>query len=139
MNDPSNSPYFRQAKELEKQGRLNEAIQSFVHAGAISEAARILMSQRQFEQAGNLLMRHLGAPPNQVGKLRADKRKEAFNAAICYARTDKYLYAVELYMALGEHPRALELLERNGEKEKALRLREHLEHPSSYAQKSILH
>lgn len=136
MSDPSQSPYFRQAQQLEKQGRLNEAIQSFVHAGAISEAARILMSQRQFEQAGNLLMRHLGAPPSQVGKLRADKRKEAFSAAICYARTDKYLYAVELYMALGEHPRALELLERNGEREKAQRLREHLNHPSNYAQKS---
>jgi len=136
MSEPSNSPYFRQAQELEKQGRLNEAIQNFVQAGSISEAARILMSQRQYEQAGNLLMRHLGAPPNQVGTLRADKRKEAFNAAICYARTDKYLYAVELYMALGEHPRALELLERNGEREKAQRLREHLNHPSNYAQKS---
>ena len=76
MSDPSQSPYYRQAQQHEKQGQLKEAIQCFMHAGAISDAARILMSQRQFEQAGNLLIRHLGAPPNQVGKLRADKRKE---------------------------------------------------------------
>ena len=68
----------------------------------------------------------------QTLQLTAEKRKEAFTAAICYSRTSKYLYAVELFMALGEHPRAIELLERAGDVDKARRLREHLKNPNVY-------
>ena len=136
MANQSGNPYYEQGRQLEKQGQLDHAARAYAQGGAISDAARVLMSLRRYEEAANLLMRNLGVAPNKVGQLVPEKRKEAFTAAICYSRTNKYLYAVELFMALGEHPRALELLERAGETEKARRLRDHLKNPSGYNKSS---
>jgi len=132
MARPNQNPHYLQAQQLEKKGQLDDAARAYAQGGAVSDAARVLMSLRRYDDAANLLMHHLGVPPNQAGRLNAEKRKEALTAAICYSRTKNYRYAVELFVALGEHPRALEVLERAGDTENARRLRDHMKNPALY-------
>jgi len=123
-----------QAKALEANGQLEGAAKGYADAGDFAEAARVLVALRRFEDAGNLLIRGLGVPPDQVGALTTQKRKEAFTAAICFSRTENYSLAVTLFVALGEHPRAVELLEKKGDIQGAIRVRESALNPTALLQ-----
>jgi len=103
------------AKVLERHGRHDSAVQLLSKAGAFDEAARVLSGQRRFKDAAELLMKSLEVPPDQVGTLNPEGKKLALMAAVCYSRAGNTSEAVELFVALKEHQRAAQLLEKAGD------------------------
>lgn len=65
--------------------------------------------------AGQLLLESLGAGASQVGRLDADGKKIALMAAIYLGRAGENQTAVQLFVALGEQQRAVELLQKAGD------------------------
>ncbi len=110
------------AKVLEKHGRFDSAVQLFTQVGAYEEAARVLSSQRRFAEAAQLLASHLGVPIREVYSLGAEGKKMALLGAICYARAGHTTEAVELFVALREHQRAAEVLQKSGDSVGAARV-----------------
>lgn len=103
------------AKVLEKHGRFDSAVQLFTQVGAYDQAARVLSGQRRFAEAAELLASHLGVPIQEAYTLNAEGRKLALLGAICYARAGQTSEAVELFVALREHQRAAEVLQKAGD------------------------
>jgi serine/threonine-protein kinase len=104
------------AKVLEKHGRQDAAVQLLKQAAVYDEAARILSGQRRFAEAGELLMNGLGVTLEQVPALNTEGKKLALMAAICFSRAGRSTEAVNLFLALKEHQRAAQVLERAGDR-----------------------
>ena len=120
------------ARLLEQQGQVDAAVEAYKASGAPAEAARLLMTQRRYDEAAELLVSGLGVHPAHAGNLSPDKKREALTAAICYSRANNVNAAVQLFVAIGEHPRAIELLERVGDQEGAARVRDYATNPALY-------
>ncbi|MBS2021980.1 MAG: hypothetical protein JST92_06190, partial [Deltaproteobacteria bacterium] len=115
MADPK-SRALERGRELEKAGRLTEAVAAFREAGAVEDAARVLAANKRVPDAVQLLMSSLGnVRPSQVGQLDAQGKKRALMAAILLVRNGEIPQAVELFLALGERARAVEALQRSGD------------------------
>ncbi len=103
------------AQTLEQHGRTDAAVEAYVAAGAVEDAARLLFSKKRFREAGELLVRSLGFEPGQASQLSPSGRRLAMQAAICFARAGDPAPAVEWFLALGERQRAAEVLRRAGD------------------------
>jgi serine/threonine-protein kinase len=79
---------------------------------SVEQAALLLIQQRRFSEAGQLLLKDLGVRPEDVGRLDAGRRKLAFQAAVCFVRSGAAETASKLFFGLGEHERALEVLQK---------------------------
>jgi serine/threonine-protein kinase len=110
------------AKWLEKHGRLDAAVELLSQAGIYDEAARILSGRRQFADAAALLMRGVAVPMEQVPALDGEGKKLALMAAVCFARAGQHTEAVALFVALKEHQRAAQVLEKAGDRVGAARV-----------------
>jgi len=110
------------AKLLEKHGRFDAAVELLSQAGVYDEAARILSSRRQFADAAALLMRGVAVPMEQVPALDGEGKKLALMAAVCFARAGQHSEAVALFVALKEHQRAAQVLEKAGDRVGAARV-----------------
>lgn len=95
----------------------------FREAGAIEDAARVLGGAlKRPRDAGQLLLESSGVQPSQVGQLDPAGKKRALMAAIFLGRAGENQLAVQLFMALGEQARAVELLQKAGDHVGAARL-----------------
>jgi len=120
--DESRQKAIEGAKVLEKHGRLDAAVELLSEAGVYDEAARILSAQRRFADAAQLLMRGVGVSIEQVPALNAEGKKLALMAAVCFARAGRNSEAVNLFVALKEHQRAAQVLEKAGDRVGAARV-----------------
>ncbi|MFL5322156.1 MAG: protein kinase domain-containing protein [Myxococcaceae bacterium] len=102
-------------RALEKRGEVNGAVEMFCRAEAFEDAARVLSAARRFGEAGQLLMQSLGVELQLVRTLAPELKKRALTAAICFARANEVQTAVELFVALDERQRAVELLQKSGD------------------------
>jgi len=110
------------ARGLEKAGQGDAAARLFRDVGAVEEAARVLGSLRRPRDAGQLLLESLGVQPGQVGRLDSAGRKRALMAAIFFGRARENQTAVQMFMALGEQQRAVEVLQKAGDSVGAAKL-----------------
>ncbi|TMA19066.1 MAG: serine/threonine protein kinase, partial [Deltaproteobacteria bacterium] len=110
------------ARGLEKAGQGDAAARLFRDVGAVEEAARVLGSLRRPRDAGQLLLESLGVEPGQVGRLDSAGRKRALMAAIFFGRAGENETAVQMFMALGEQQRAVDLLQKAGDSVGAAKL-----------------
>ncbi len=110
------------ARSLEKAGKSEDAVKLFREAGAVDDAARVLGALRRPRDAAQVLLESLGVQPAHVGQLDSPGKKRALMAAILLAKAGDNELAVQLFMALGEQLRAVELLQRAGDHVGAARL-----------------
>src|SRR5256714_9043376 len=113
---------LERARSLEKGGQGDAAAKLFREAGAVEEAARVLGALRRPRDAAQLLLDSLGVPPGQAGRLDPAGKKAAFMAAIFLGRSGENQMAVQVFMALGEQQRAVELLQKAGDAVGAARI-----------------
>ena len=110
------------ARTLEKAGQGEAALKIFREVGAVEDAARVLGTLRRPRDAAQVLLESLGVQPSQVGQLDAQGKKRALMAGILLGKAGDHQLAVQLFMALGEQGRAVELLQRAGDLVGAARL-----------------
>ena len=122
MDAKARDKLLERARSLEKAGQGEAAVQAFREAGALEDAARVLGALRRPRDAGQLLLESLGVAPGQAGRLDAAGKKRALMAAIHLGRAGENEVAVQLFMALGEQQRAVELLTKAGDAVGAARL-----------------
>ena len=131
--DPSElraSGDFVQAGRIhESRHEIQQAIDAYVSGRAWQEAARLLSFQGRFRDAGMTLLRSLPDRPTPVIRISPDVRRDAMNAALCFARGGARKEAVGLLINLGEHQRAAGLLQMAGLRDEAVRAMrgEHIE------------
>jgi serine/threonine-protein kinase len=125
-NDPRNQA-LDAARALEKEGQVDPAVRAYLRAGSVGEAARVLVAARRYADAGHLVMDSLGVGPALVGGLDADSKKLAAKAAVCFVQAGDFKRAHEMFLALGDLPRAAEAAERGGDVAEAGRLRARFE------------
>jgi eukaryotic-like serine/threonine-protein kinase len=125
-----NDPRLARARREEHEGRREAAAKLYFEAGAFQDSARMLMSLERYEEAGRVLLLAIGAEIDQLSGASATTRKHALSAAICFQRSGNVQKAVELFVALGENTRAIDALERAGDREGVRKLKEQLQRPS---------
>ncbi len=106
--------WLAQARAMEQRGEVDAAAASYQRAGDVDEAARVLVAAGRFDVAARMLVAALGVPLNAVGTLPPAGRRLAQKAAVCLARAGDGATAAEIYVALGDHVRAGEVLARGG-------------------------
>lgn len=122
MDAKARDKAVERARTLEKAGQGDAAAKLFQQAGALEEAARVLGALRRPRDAAALLLETLGVEPAQAGRLDAAGKKRALMAAIFLGRAGDNAAAVQLFMALGEQQRAVELLQKSGDSVGAAKL-----------------
>lgn len=109
------------AKELERSGLVDGAAKLYEEAGEIDHAAKVLVGARRYAQAGSLLVANLGMPRGStlseraVERLDASMKRRALHAAICFSRAGERELAKQMFLALGEVHRAVEMLQQAGD------------------------
>ena len=99
---------------FEAQSRLQEAVQAYRRGAVWDEAARLLASMQQFEDAADCLLQLLPNRPTPVAELTPAQRRAASNAGLLYARSGRLRVAVGLLQGVGDSERAAEILRRSG-------------------------
>jgi serine/threonine-protein kinase len=122
MDAKAQKQLLERARSLEKSGQADAAIKVFREAGALEDAARLLGASKRPRDAGQLLFESLRVQPAQVGQLDGAGKKRALMSAIFFSKAGENDLAVQLFMALGEQARAVELLQRAGDHVGAARL-----------------
>ena len=117
----STGGYVQAGRIHESRHEIQQAIDSYISGEAWQEAARLLSFQGRFRDAGMTLLRSLPDRPTPVLRISTDVRRDAMNAALCFARGGARKEAVGLLMNLGEHQRAAGLLQMAGLREEAVR------------------
>ncbi len=110
------------AKRYERSGQPESAAQHYAKAGALDDAARVLSGARKFKEAAVLILGTLGVPPDGVHRLPDEHKRFAVNAAICMARAGETDTAVKMFTLLKEIQRAVQVLERAGDRVAAAKL-----------------
>lgn len=114
---PDRRQAIKQAHDLSQQGRTDDAVRVLMTAGVADEAARLLAQEWRHADAGRLLLEFVGGIHTDFSTLDADRRKLVQMAAHYYAKAGQEKMAADLYLALGERARAIELLEKIGDTE----------------------
>ena len=129
MIDPAEKKrLLARAQELERGGLTDAAVQLYVDAGEVDQAAKVLVADRRYAAAGALLLGHVGLPRGAsvterlVERMPPRLRRRTLHAAICFARAGDRALAQELYLALGEIARAVEMLQQAGDAAGAAKL-----------------
>jgi serine/threonine-protein kinase len=115
MDAKARDKALERARSLEKAGQGDAAAKLFREAGAVEESARVLGMLRRPRDAAQLLIDSLGVAPAQAGRLDPAGKKRALMAAIFLGRAGDNQQAVQLFLALGEQQRAVELLQKAGD------------------------
>ncbi len=115
MEPKARDKLLEHGRSLEKAGKGEAAVRAFREAGAVEDAARVLGTLKRPRDAAQLLLESLGVQPAQAGRLDAAGKKRALMAAIFLGRAGENEVAVQLYLALGEQARAVELLQKAGD------------------------
>jgi serine/threonine-protein kinase len=115
MDAKSREKAVERARGLEKAGQGDAAAKLFREAGAVDDAARVLGMLRRPRDAAQVLVDSLGVPPDQAGRLDPAGKKRALMAAIFLGRAGQNEMAVQIFLALGEQQRAVELLQKSGD------------------------
>jgi eukaryotic-like serine/threonine-protein kinase len=97
-------------KASEAHGDLKNALVSYLSAGSWEDAARLLAWEQRYAEAAEVLLCSLPARPTDVRLLDESTRKDALNAALCFARAGARAEAVGLLVNLGEVRRAADML-----------------------------
>src|SRR2546426_5663641 len=122
MDAKARDKALERARSVEKGGQGDAAAKLFREAGAVEEAARVLGALRRPRDAAQLLLDSLGVPPPQAGPLDPAGKKRAVMAAIFLGRSGENQMAGQVFMALGEQPRAGGLLQKAGDAVGAARI-----------------
>jgi serine/threonine-protein kinase len=122
MDAKARDKALERARTLEKSGQGDAAAKLLQQAGAVDEAARVLGTLRRPRDAAQILLDNLGVVPAQAGRLDPAGKKRALMAAIFLGRAGDNDAAVQLFLALGEQQRAVELLQKAGDAVGAARL-----------------
>src|SRR2546430_1406107 len=122
MDAKARDKALARARSLEKGGQGDAAAKLFREAGALEDAARVLGALRRPRDAAQLLLDSLGVPAAQAGRLDPPGKKRALMAAIFLGRAGENQTAVQVFMALGEQQRAVELLQKAGDAVGAARI-----------------
>src|SRR3989454_1009478 len=122
MDAKARDKALERARSLEKGGQGDAAAKLFREAGGVEDAARVLGALRRPRDAAELLLDSLGVPPAQAGRLDPAGKKRALMAAIFLGRSGEKQMAVQVFMALGEQQRAVELLQKAGDAVGAARI-----------------
>ena len=122
MDAKARDKALERARSLEKGGQGDAAAKLFREAGALEDAARVLGALRRPRDAAQLLLDSLGVPAAQAGRLDPPGKKRALMAAIFLGRAGENQTAVQVFMALGEQQRAVELLQKAGDAVGAARI-----------------
>jgi len=115
MDAKAQKQLVERARGLEKAGQHDAAVKAYREAGALEDAARVLGASKRPRDAGQLLLESLRVQPGQVGQLDAAGKKRALMSAIFFSKAGENELAVQLFMALGEQTRAVEVLQRAGD------------------------
>jgi serine/threonine-protein kinase len=110
------------ARRYERSGQPDNAAAHFAKAGSLDDVARVLSGARKFKEAGDLILGTLGVPPEAVHRLPDEHKRFAVTAAICYARAGETETAVKMFTLLKEIQRAVQALERAGDRVAAAKL-----------------
>lgn len=121
--DPETRKLMEEAHKAEQRGDLDGAVRGYLRAELPDEAARILAGSQRYAQAGAVLLKSLGTPTARLSTLDAAGRQRARAAAQHLARGADAVGAAEVYAALGEHARGVDVLERAGDAANARSLR----------------
>ncbi len=89
------------ARDLEARGFIDKAVKTYISAGAPGEAARLLVSQERYLDAGKLMLDALGVGPDDAGALEGKMRSAAEKTARCFELGGDLEMAVRLRRALG--------------------------------------
>lgn len=127
LMDDETRRLLEEAHKAEQRGEIDAAIRGYLRADLLDEAVRLLVATQRFLHAGQVLVRALGVAPSRAGSLDATGRQRARAAAQHLARGGDAVGAAELYAALGEHARGIDLLERAGDAANARSLRAAME------------
>jgi serine/threonine-protein kinase len=111
------------ARTAEARGEIAAASQQYLKAGFPEEAARVLMAAGQHIDAGRVYVRAAEHLQGQGDKQDSERRRLLRSAAVCFARGGDAKRAVELSVMIGDTAKAIEALERAGDKQGAARLR----------------
>jgi tetratricopeptide (TPR) repeat protein len=111
------------ARAAEARGEVAAACEQYLKAGFPEEAARVLMAQGQFIEAGRVYTRAAEQFATKGAKGEGDRKRLSRSAAVCFARGGDARRAVELFVAVGDTAKAIEVLERAGDARGAARLR----------------
>ena len=129
MTEEERRQLLDNARQLEARERPDLAVQAYAKAGAVDETARLLMALRRYEDASRILLESAGIrvagstfDQRAVDALTPEARQRAMKAAICYARVNNLDAAVNLFLALGEVTRAVDLLQKSGDSARAARV-----------------
>ena len=105
-----NNRRIQAARSSEAMGDHDGALSSYLAAGSWENAARLLAWQQRYAEAAEVLLRSLPSGPTDVRLLDARARKDALNAALCFARAGARAEAIGLLVNLGEVRRAADML-----------------------------
>lgn len=130
MSDDRREEY-EVARSLEASRQYDAAIRIYMRYGDASEAARVLVGQRRFLEAGKVLIGSLKATLDQFSTLSDAERKVATKAAVCFASGGEPGRSAEILVALGDLVQAIAVLEKAGDSAGAVRLKKQLEAESS--------
>jgi serine/threonine-protein kinase len=123
MTADARSQALDAAREAERLGQVDAAVRAYLRAGAVAEAARVLVAAKRHAEAGHLVMESLGVGPGVVGSLDAERKALAAKAAMCFAQAGEWKRAQELFVGLGDLARGAEAAERGGDGAEAARIR----------------
>src|SRR2546425_2078042 len=112
MDAKARDKALERARSVEKGGQGDAAAKLFREAGAVEDAARVLGALRRPRDAAQLLLDSLGVPPAQAGRLDPAGKKRGLMAAIFFGPSGAKQMAGQGFMALGERPRGVELLQK---------------------------
>ena len=129
MSTQDSQKLIETAKQMEARGQIEPALEAFKRAGAVEEAARVLLNTKREDEAGGLLLHSLRLVVQQ-GKLDAravdalppEGKRRLLKAAICFSRGRNTELAIDIMVMLGEVPRAVEFLTKMGDTVRAQQL-----------------
>ncbi len=114
------------ARALERAGDHDAAWRTYLKAGAVDDAARILSALGRPRDAADLVLREFAIDIRTAGALDEGRRRHARKAAVLLSQAEDWGRAGELYGALGDLERAAQCFERAGDEHTADRLRQRL-------------
>lgn len=126
------------ARALERAGDHDAAWRTYLKAGSIDDAARILSGLGRPRDAAELVLREFSIDARNAGSLDEPRRRHARKAAVLLSQAEEWVRAGELYGALGDLERAAQCFEKGGDEHTAERLRQRLHgHGRSTGPRSI--
>jgi serine/threonine-protein kinase len=141
MSTQDTQKLIETAKQMEARGQIEPALEAYKRAGAVEEAARVLLNTKREDEAGGLLLQSLRlmvvqgkVDPRAVDALPPEGKRRLLKAAICFSRGKNAELAIDIMVLLGEVPRAVEFLTKSGDPVRAQQLQADFRKKGSGAQ-----